>query len=931
MSETVVKDFKVKHGLVVTDGGTFGGTVTVAPPTELFHAATKAYVDANAGGNATIQVSETEPINPTEGSAWFNPAQEILYIYTNGLWVETSGGSGIPGPQGPAGEDGKFIVSETAPDSPIEGLAWYDSTRGKSFIYYDNTWVEYSPAIAGPTGPAGKFIVSENAPANPIEGDAWYDSTRGKSYIYYDSFWVEYAPAIAGPQGETGPQGEVGPAGPQGAPGINGIDGVDGVDGQIGPMGPVGPQGADGKFTVSETAPANPAEGDAWYNSARGKSYIYFDNFWVEYSPAIAGPQGPVGKFVVSETAPANPSEGDAWYDSTRGRSFVYYDGFWVEYSPAIAGPEGEPGKFIVSPTPPENPTEGDGWFNSESLRLFIYYDNFWIEANATGPQGPVGETGAPGEDAVLNVLGEYNNGYDYQIDDVVTYNGSLYIRTGEPNTGYSPTDTNYWTLIVERGADGEQGAVGDPGRFYSSDTPPNNPVTGDAWFDTASTKFFIYYDSYWVEVGTSQKGDIGPAGPAGPQGPAGPVGPEGPAGSSAKIEASDTPPLNPEIGQGWYNSADGRFYVYYDNFWVDANPNIIGPTGPQGDPGILASSTQPTQSNVLWLDLNETGTSIQSDIDAVQAGLVAANAEIDTKANISGASFTGSVSSVANNTTTPGLVVSGLAGQTSNLFEVKNGAAETILGSNPSGYLHVSSGVAGFRSQRFVSGSPGAGSFLELEKYNTSTNGAQGLVVDGDLMGRISFYGSDGVQRINSAAILGQVDGTPGVNDMPGRLVFSTTPDGGSSVVERMRIDSGGRITTPYQPAILVDGNNSTWNTIPSGSYLTGSYFSQSYARGGIVWDGNTGRITVPVSGYYKFTLVVYRAANTGTRNYLQKNGVAVGFAQVSTSSASDGQAMQSWITTASANDYYQVYVQTAGNAYYGSQHSYMIMEFLG
>jgi hypothetical protein len=38
-------------------------------------------------------------------------------------------------------------------------------------------------------------------------------------------------------------------------------------------------------------------------------------------------------------------------------------------------------------------------------------------------------------------------------------------------------------------------------------------------------------------------------------------------------------------------------------------------------------------------------------------------------------------------------------------------------------------------------------------------------------------------------------VDGTPGSLDMPGRLVFATTPDGTNSPTERMRIDSAGNI----------------------------------------------------------------------------------------------------------------------------------------
>ena len=43
---TVDKDFRVKQGLNVALGGTFGGTVTVATPTSGSHATTKTYVDS---------------------------------------------------------------------------------------------------------------------------------------------------------------------------------------------------------------------------------------------------------------------------------------------------------------------------------------------------------------------------------------------------------------------------------------------------------------------------------------------------------------------------------------------------------------------------------------------------------------------------------------------------------------------------------------------------------------------------------------------------------------------------------------------------------------------------------------------------------------------------------------------------------------------
>ena len=63
----------------------------------------------------------------------------------------------------------------------------------------------------------------------------------------------------------------------------------------------------------------------------------------------------------------------------------------------------------------------------------------------------------------------------------------------------------------------------------------------------------------------------------------------------------------------------------------------------------------------------------------------------------------------------------------------------------------------------------------------------------EGDRLGAITFQGNDGTEFVQAASIEGFTDASPGNNDMPGRLVFSTTSDGGSSVTERARLDSGG------------------------------------------------------------------------------------------------------------------------------------------
>lgn len=81
---TVDKDFKVKNGLVVTNGGSFGGSVTVGTPTLADHAVTKSYVDALVGNTP---VGSTAPESPDNGNMWFDTLTERLNVYYGGSWL----------------------------------------------------------------------------------------------------------------------------------------------------------------------------------------------------------------------------------------------------------------------------------------------------------------------------------------------------------------------------------------------------------------------------------------------------------------------------------------------------------------------------------------------------------------------------------------------------------------------------------------------------------------------------------------------------------------------------------------------------------------------------------------------------------------------------------------------------------------------------
>ena len=83
----------------------------------------------------------------------------------------------------------------------------------------------------------------------------------------------------------------------------------------------------------------------------------------------------------------------------------------------------------------------------------------------------------------------------------------------------------------------------------------------------------------------------------------------------------------------------------------------------------------------------------------------------------------------------------------------------------------------------------------LNFLKSRGTSLGAFTVVSNGDSLGLIDFEGTDGSGRITAARITAEVDGTPGANDMPGRLSFSTTADGASSPTPRMTITSAGVI----------------------------------------------------------------------------------------------------------------------------------------
>ena len=91
---------------------------------------------------------------------------------------------------------------------------------------------------------------------------------------------------------------------------------------------------------------------------------------------------------------------------------------------------------------------------------------------------------------------------------------------------------------------------------------------------------------------------------------------------------------------------------------------------------------------------------------------------------------------------------------------------------------------------------SAGNNSHITLAKSRGSSDGSDTILADDDSIGIIQWAASDGTDlNCVAANIRARVDGTPGSNDMPGRIEFGTTADGAVAPTERLRITSAGRV----------------------------------------------------------------------------------------------------------------------------------------
>jgi hypothetical protein len=204
------------------------------------------------------------------------------------------------------------------------------------------------------------------------------------------------------------------------------------------------------------------------------------------------------------------------------------------------------------------------------------------------------------------------------------------------------------------------------------------------------------------------------------------------------------------------------------------------------------------------------------------------------------------------------------------------------ILGTQARAQCHVAGATGGFSSSAWVNDATTRHA-VTLQKSRGGSVATYTIVQDGDDLGDFGWMGADGSAFQPAASIRAEVDGTPGAGDMPGRILFSTTADGASTVTERMRITAAGAVQV-----------NSSTGTLGYGTGAGGTATQATDKATGVTIDRGSGQITMNNAALAATTTVAFTLTNARI--------AATDTVIVNHGSAGTAGSYQVWATTIAA-----------------------------
>lgn len=526
-----------------------------------------------AGGGASLTVSDTAPVSPSEGDLWFNSSNAKTYVYYDSTWVEVGASGGVaelddigdvnvPSPSigeylqwdGSAWTAGSVVAISSIDD--ISDVVITDPEKYQTLVYDGTNWInEYPTTVSNVT----------NAEATTLQvGEVVYlfgGTGNHASVKRADNDGDSTSAKTVGVVAQTIAAGANGPVVTRGY--------VDGIDLSVGySAGQTLYLGENGGFTTTKpyapehlvyvgvvvratsngiiyVATQNGYELDEIHNvdlittaPVAGDFLKYNGSLWVndainlgtdtvgDYVSSVSGGTGIDVNFTPGEGVGASVSL-NASLDNLNN----------------VTVPSPSSGDFLK--------WNGTAWVN-DAIDLGTDTTGNYMSGVSAGTGISVSHTPSEGSTATVSLNAALNDLSDVSTvgasaGNVLAFNGSS------------------WTAA--------SAAAGGGASVTVAETPPASPTTGDLWFESDTSRTYVYYDSFWIEIG----------------------------GVAPGATVSDTAPSNPVTGQVWFNSLNGGTYVYYSGSWAEIGAvpvnSFIGLIDAKGD--LLVGSADNTAAKL--------------------------------------------------------------------------------------------------------------------------------------------------------------------------------------------------------------------------------------------------------------------------------------------------------------------------------------------
>jgi len=316
-----------------------------------------------------------------------------------------TGATGAVGPTGAVGQTGATGITGINWEAAFDfiGYSVGDVVQYNGSTYYCNTAIASGDIMSHIPGSSARWDLLAAKGANGNTG----------------------ATGLTGVTGATGPTGPTGPDGVAAVTGALNYDtGTKTLSLDEGTAGGLATLNASGVVPDEQlpddlvrTDGLTGALGDYIPSSEKGEPEGVAE---LDITGKVPADQLPPDFDVSATTPPASPQVGDAWYDSASGNLYVYYDSYWVEAASANDGPTGNTG--VTGPTGPTGsqgtsinvigtvantgslpPTgaSNDAYIVTADGDLYIWDGAAWTSVGQivgpVGPTGPQGNTGATG------------------------------------------------------------------------------------------------------------------------------------------------------------------------------------------------------------------------------------------------------------------------------------------------------------------------------------------------------------------------------------------------------------------------------------------------------------------------------------------------------------------------------------------------------